>query len=110
MEPYLDLLREAGQALGVLFLQPYLYLAIIFVAWHARQGAQLQRKLYHVRMYGVLYLTLVRLLAGVAVGAVLSVAGVAAGAKLTESTLVCIWAAMGVLAILRLRYICIAYA
>lgn len=110
MEPYLDLLGEAGQATVKLFAQPYIYIAILFVWWHAKQGSRLQRKLFHVRLYGALYLTLVRIAAGVGVGVVLSVAGVAAGAKLTTSTLLCVWVAMGVLAVFRLRYVCLAYA
>lgn len=110
MEPYLDLLREAGQAVVGLFAQPYIYIAIILVYWHARQGSLLQRKLFHVRLYGALHLTMLRVFAGAAVGLVLSLAGLAAGAKLTASTLACVWIAMGVLAIFRLRYICLAYA
>lgn len=110
MEPYLDLLREAGHAAIRLFSQPYLYIAILIVYWHARQGTLLQRRLYHVRLYSALYLTMLRVAAGVGVGIVLSVAGLAAGTELTESTLLCVWVAMAVLAILRLRYICLAYA
>lgn len=110
MEPYLELLREAGQASIRLFTQPYLYIAILIVYWHARQGSLLQRRLFHVRLYGALYLTLLRVAAGLGVGVVLTVAGLASGAKLTEGTLLCVWIAMGVLAILRLRYICLAYA
>ncbi|MFC5528907.1 serine protease [Cohnella yongneupensis] len=110
MDPYVDLLRDAGQAAIRLFAQPYIYIAILIVYWHARQGSLLQRKLFHVRLYGALRLTMLRVLAGAAVGIILSVAGLAAGAKLTTSTLLCVWIAMGVMAILRLRYICLAYA
>ncbi len=110
MEPYLELLREAGRASVKLLAQPYIYIAILLVWWHAKQGSRLQRKLFHVRLYGALYLTLARVLAGLGVGAALSVAGVAAGAKLTTDTLLCVWIAMGVLAVFRLRYICLAYA
>ncbi len=110
MEPYLDLLSEAGQAVIGLFAQPYIYIAILLVYWQARQGTLLQRKLFHVRIYGALYLTMLRVMAGVAAGLVLSLAGVAAGAKLTASTLACVWIAMAVMAIFRLRYICLAYA
>lgn len=110
MEPYLDLLSEAGQAVIGLFVQPYIYIAILLVYWQARQGSLLQRKLFHVRIYGALYITMLRVMAGAAAGLVLSLAGLAAGAKLTASTLVCVWIAMAVMAIFRLRYICLAYA
>lgn len=110
MEPYLDLLGEAGQAVIGLFAQPYIYIAILLVYWQAKQGSVLQRKLFHVRLYGALSITMMRVLAGAAAGLALSLAGLAVGAKLTPSTLACVWIAMGTLAILRLRYICLAYA
>ncbi|QJD85168.1 PDZ domain-containing protein [Cohnella herbarum] len=110
MDPLLDVLREAGQAAIGLLAQPYFYIAVVLVWWHARLGVTLQRKLFHVRLYGSLYLTLSRVVAGVAVGLVLSVAGFGAGGSLTSETLLFLWAAMAVLALFRLRYVCLAYA
>jgi hypothetical protein len=110
LEPLLTLLREAGQAILSLFALPYFYIAVLFVWWHARQGTILQRKMFHVRLYGSLQLLLTRVLAGFAVGAVLSIASLGAGAELTSSTLLCVWIAMALLALFRLRYVCLAYA
>ncbi|MFC5469767.1 PDZ domain-containing protein [Cohnella suwonensis] len=112
MDVALDLLREAGQATIGLFVLPYLYIAVLLVWWHARQGVTLQRKLFHVRLYSALYLTLTRVAFGFAAGLVLSIAGVGigAGAGLTTETLACLWIAMAVLALFRLRYVCLAYA
>ncbi len=110
MDPLLNVLREAGQAIIGLFTLPYFYIAVALVWWHASQGVTLQRKLFHVRLYGSLNLTLTRLAAGVAVGIVLSLAGLGAGAGFTSETLLFLWIAMGLLALFRLRYICLAYA
>jgi len=110
VDPLLNVLREAGQAVIGLFTLPYFYMAIIIVWWHARLGVTLQRKLFHVRMYGVFYLTISRVVAGIAVGVLLSLAGLGAGAGLTPETLMFLWIAMGVLALFRLRYVCLAYA
>lgn len=110
MDPLLNVLREAGQAIIGLFTLPYFYIAVVMVWWHARLGVKLQRKLFHVRLYGALYLTLTRILAGIAVGVVLSLAGLGAGAAFTSETLLFLWIAMGILALFRLRYICLAYA
>jgi hypothetical protein len=110
VDPLLNVLREAGQAAIGLFTLPYFYIAIALVWWHARLGVTLQRKLFHVRLYGSLYLALSRVLAGVAVGAVLSLVGFGAGAGFTSETLLFLWIAMGVLALFRLRYVCLAYA
>ncbi|WP_152619368.1 PDZ domain-containing protein [Cohnella kolymensis] len=110
MEPLLNVVREAGQAALGLFTLPYFYIAVLFVWWHARQGTILQRKLFHVRLYGSLQLVLTRVLAGLAVGAVLSIASLGAGAQLTNGTLLCVWIAMAVLALFQLRYVCLAYA
>jgi hypothetical protein len=102
--------REAGQAaLGLLSL-PYLYIALFLVWWHARQAVTLQRRLFHVRLIGSLQLVLWRLGAGILAGLGLSALGFAAGATLTAGTLLCVWVATVVLALFRLRYICLAYA
>ncbi|WEK53862.1 MAG: PDZ domain-containing protein [Candidatus Cohnella colombiensis] len=110
MEPLLELLREAGQAAIGLFTLPYYYVAIIMVWWHVRANTKLQRKLYHVRLYSSLYLVVTRVFAGIAIGLILSLVSVGIGSRLTDSTLVCIWIGMAVLALFRLRYICFAYA
>lgn len=110
MNPLLDLLQEAGHAvLGMLTL-PYLYIAILFAWWHAKQASTLQRQLFHVRLHGSLPVTAFRTLAGLAAGLVVSLIGLGAGARLDSMTLLCVWIAMPVLALLKLRYICLAYA
>jgi hypothetical protein len=110
VDPLLNVLREVGQAALGLFTLPYFYIAVVLVWWHARLGVTLQRKLFHVRLYGTLYLTLTRAVAGIAVGAVISLVGLGAGAGFTSETLLFLWVTMGVLALFRLRYICLAYA
>lgn len=110
MDPLVNGLREAGQAVLDMLSLPYLYIAVLLVWWHASQGVKLQRKLFHVRLRGSLPLALTRLGYGAVAGIVLSIAGFAAGARLSEETLICVWAAMLVLALFRLRYICLAYA
>ncbi|MFB9278300.1 PDZ domain-containing protein [Cohnella cellulosilytica] len=110
MADLLDVLREAGQAAIGLFTFPYFYIAIALVWWHARHTVNLQRRLYHVRLYGTLRLTLTRVGAGLAAGAALSLAGLGAGAALNGETLMFVWIALGVLALFRFRYICLAYA
>ncbi|XID96180.1 PDZ domain-containing protein [Paenibacillaceae bacterium WGS1546] len=106
----LDALREAGRAAIGLFVLPYFYIAVAIVWWHARHTVTLQRKLFHVRLYGTLDLVWTRIAAGVAVGLVLSLAGMGIGAKLNAETLMFLWIAMAVLALFRLRYVCLAYA
>ncbi|RED57556.1 PDZ domain-containing protein [Cohnella lupini] len=110
MDPLLDVLREAGRAVIGLFALPYFYIAIGLVWWHARLGSTLQRKLFHVRLYGTLHLTLTRVFAGIAVGLVLSLTSLGAGAGLSSETLMFLWIVMGILAVFRLRYVCLAYA
>ncbi|WP_019005286.1 PDZ domain-containing protein [Cohnella laeviribosi] len=110
MDPYLDWLREAGRAAAGLFTLPYFYIAVLFAWWHARNSVVLQRQMFHVRMYGSLSLLISRTLAGLGAGLCLSLIGLGAGAQLTNETLLCVWLAMAVLALFRLRYICLAYA
>jgi len=110
VDSLLDALREAGQAAVGLFALPYFYIAVVLTWWHARHAVILQRRLYHVRLHGALSIVLSRTGAGLAVGLVLSLASLGAGADLNPDTLLFLWIAMGILAIFRLRYICLAYA
>ncbi|MFC4601635.1 PDZ domain-containing protein [Cohnella hongkongensis] len=110
MDEFLNVLGEVGQAAIGLLALPYFYIAVALVWWHARHTVALQRRLYHVRLYSALRLTLVRAGAGLAVGAALSAIGSGVGARLSGETLMLLWIAMGVLALFQLRYICLAYA
>lgn len=110
MDLTIDWLRLAGESIGVLFLSPFLYIALAMVWWHSRQSNVLQRRLFHVRLRGTLPMTAARIVAGFVAGIALSALGFAAGAQLTASTLVCVWVATFVLALFKLRYVCLAYA
>lgn len=110
MESLLNLLYEAGRAFLWLLTMPYYYIAILLVWWHAARSVALQRKLFHIRMRGSVPLTLSRIGAGLAAGVVLSVLSLAAGAALSAETLLAVWIAMLVLALFRMRWICVAYA
>ncbi|TJY41982.1 PDZ domain-containing protein [Cohnella pontilimi] len=110
MDSLLVVLQEAGNAaLGLLSL-PYFYIAVLLAWWHARQASKLQRRLFHVRLHSSVTVALWRTGAGVLAGIGLSLIGLAAGAELTAGTLLFVWIATFVLALFRLRYICLAYA
>ena len=110
MNPLWDVLREAGHAaLGMLAL-PFFYIALLFAWWHARQASMLQRRLFHIRLHASLAVALHRTGAGLVVGLLISLLGLFVGARLDGPTLMCVWLAMVVLAVVRLRYICFAYA
>jgi hypothetical protein len=110
VDSLLDILRESGRAAIGLFTYPYFYMAIALVVWHARHTVTLQRRLYHVRLYSMLTLTLTRFGAGLAVGLALSLVSLGIGARFNGETLAALWIAMAVLALFRLRYVCLAYA
>lgn len=110
MTPLLPLLEEAGQALLGMLSLPYFYIAVLFVWWHAKQASTLQRQLFHVRLHSSLVVAGYRILSGLAVGLAVSLLGLTAGGRLDGSTLLCVWIATAVLAVFRLRYICLAYA
>jgi len=105
----MDLLGEAGEALMAMLAAPYLYIAVLLAWWHARQEVVLQRTLFHVRLYSSLTVVFYRTLAGLAAGLILSLLSLGAGGRLDEATLLCVWIALPVLALFRLRYVCIAY-
>jgi hypothetical protein len=110
MDPLWHALRETGQGLVTLLSSPFLYISILLVWWHERRAVALQRRMFHVRLYGTLSMVLRRTGTGLLAGAALSVTSLAVGARLSSGTLLCLWVVMLLLSLVRLRYLCMAYA
>ncbi|MDP4096493.1 PDZ domain-containing protein [Paenibacillus sp. P96] len=93
-----------------LLTQPFYYISIIVVALGYRRQMLLERKLFHTRLHGWWPQTWRTVLTGLVAGLLISAVGLFVGAHLTAGTVISLWACTGLLMLLRVRYLCFAYA
>jgi len=106
----LQWLRLIGDGVLHALIQPYYYLAIFVIGFLYMRGTWVERRLFSVRLHVWPILLARTIVAGLAVGVVLSGISVLIGASLTAEAAIWLWGTAGVLALLRLRYLCFAYA
>lgn len=103
-------LTTLGEALLQLFIQPFYYIAVILIALVYHRQLLQERKLFHVRLQSSITQTIRAVLGGILIGVMVSIVSLFLGAHLTLGSLICIWAATLFLALIRIRYLCFAYA
>jgi len=103
-------LTTLGEALLQLFIQPFYYIAVILIALNYHRQLLQERKLFHVRMQSSITQTIRAVLGGIVIGAMISIVSLFLGAHLTLGSLISIWIAALVLSLIRIRYLCFAYA
>ncbi|GMK38294.1 cell division topological determinant MinJ [Paenibacillus sp. CCS19] len=110
MDAALQWLRLIGDGVLHALAQPYYYIAVFVIGFLYMRGTWVERRLFSVRLH-VWPILLARTVgAGLVVGIVLSGISVLIGASLTAEAAIWLWGTAGVLALLRLRYLCFAYA
>ncbi|QUL58465.1 PDZ domain-containing protein [Paenibacillus tritici] len=105
-----ELLTSWGTAVIHLLLQPYYYIALIFIALYYRRQVALERKLIHVKLHSWGQETWRTVWTGGVAGLVVSLAAMALGISVTYTAVACIWVVSLVLMLFRVRYLCFAYA
>lgn len=105
-----ELLGSLGTAFLHLLIQPYYYIAIIFIALYYRRQVALERKLIHVKLHSWGQETWRTVWSGLVMGLVVSIAAVLLGISLSGTAVACIWVVSLVLSLLRVRYLCFAYS
>ena len=110
MDAVNEWLRLIGDGAVHALLQPFYYIALIVIAVLYIRGTNMERRLFHVRLHAWQLLLGRTIVAGLAVGLALSGVSVLLGASLTAEAALWLWGAAAVLALLRLRYLCFAYA
>ncbi|WP_249901012.1 PDZ domain-containing protein [Paenibacillus sp. PK3_47] len=105
-----DLLMSWGTAVIHLLIQPYYYIALIFIALYYRRQVLLERKLIHVKLHSWGRETWRTAWSGLVVGLPVSLAAVALGVSLPAAAVGCIWVTSLVLMLFRVRYLCFAYS
>ncbi|MFB5763799.1 PDZ domain-containing protein [Paenibacillus medicaginis] len=93
-----------------LLTQPFYYISIIIVALGYRRQMLLERKLFHTRLHDWLPQTWRAIWTGLAAGLLVSLIGLFIGAHLTTGAVISLWVCTGLLMLLRVRYLCFAYA
>ncbi|MBW4081621.1 PDZ domain-containing protein [Paenibacillus sp. S150] len=106
----LELLTSWGSAVLHLLIQPYYYIAILFIAVYYRRQVALERKLIHVKLHSWGRETWRTVWSGLVMGLAVSLAAVALGISLTGTAVACIWVVSLVLMLFRVRYLCFAYS
>nr|WP_167549608.1 PDZ domain-containing protein [Paenibacillus borealis] len=105
-----ELLASWGTAVIHLLIQPYYYIALVFIALYYRRQVALERKLIHVKLHSWGRETWRTVWTGGVAGLVVSLAAVALGISLSYTAVACIWVVSLVLMLFRVRYLCFAYS
>ncbi len=105
-----ELLASLGTAAIHLLIQPYYYIAILFIAFYYRRQVALERKLIHVKLHSWGRETWRTVWSGLVMGLVVSLAAVLLGISLSGTAVACIWIVSLVLMLFRVRYLCFAYS
>ncbi|TVX89424.1 PDZ domain-containing protein [Paenibacillus agilis] len=99
-----------AQAILSWLLNPFYWLAVVFIAIQYRRQMLLERRLYAVKMRSWLEQTWRALLGGLVAGIIVSFAAVGLGALIPSSVMILLWILTVVLILFRVRWICLAYA
>jgi len=105
-----ELLRQFGYAVVQLLLNPFLYIALLFLVLQYYRQIQLERKLFHVRLHALWGEALRALAWGSLVGVAASLLLLPLGAKLTTGTVYVLWGIALLLMLVRVRFLCLAYS
>ncbi|WP_308636622.1 PDZ domain-containing protein [Paenibacillus silvisoli] len=110
MEAVLDVLRQAGAALLGLLQSPFYYLAVLLIMLQYMRQTRLERKLFAVRLHAWPTQLGRTIVAGLAVGFIISCVGLFLGVTVTGEAVLWMWGTAAVLVFVRLRYLCFAYS
>lgn len=110
MEVATELARKALSALLQLTTQPFYYIGIVFVLLQYRRQIVLERQLFSTRLHSMLDTAWKTVLWGIAAGMAASLMMAFIGATVPPGAIVWLWALSAVLAIVRVRFICLAYS
>jgi hypothetical protein len=94
-----------------LALTPFWYVSLLFLVLQYNRQIQLERKLFHTRLHSLGGETLRAVLWGLLAGAAASLVMLPLGVQLTNGTVVLVlWGLALILMLIRVRFLCLAYA
>lgn len=110
MEWLVELAGQALRAVRQLLLNPFYYLAILFVWLRYSMDIRMERKFFQTKLHSIMSESGRTVLWGLAAGAAASVVMAALGASLTMEGVLLLWGISLLLALARIRFLCFAYA
>lgn len=110
MEFIVGLLQRLLHAGLQLFINPFYYISLLFIVLHYRKQIQFERKLFHTKLHSLLNETWRTLLWGWVGGLSASMLLLFVGLKLQVEIVVLTWVIALILALFRIRYLCLSYS
>lgn len=110
METVLAMLQLLAESALQLLIQPFYYIAVLFIVLQYSRQMRMERQLFAVKLHSWVNLTAKALLIGLLAGLGVSIAGAFIGSTLTPSAVLWLWAVAAVLMLIRIRYLCFAYS
>ncbi|TNJ63411.1 PDZ domain-containing protein [Paenibacillus hemerocallicola] len=110
MDVAVELARKVLHALLQLAAQPFYYVGIVFVVLQYRRQIVLERQLFSTRLHSLLDTAWKTVLWGIVAGMAASLVMAFIGATVPLGVVVWLWVLSALLAIVRVRFICLAYS
>ncbi|MFF2890011.1 PDZ domain-containing protein [Paenibacillus sp. NPDC057967] len=106
----LAMLQLLAESALQLLIQPFYYIAVLFIILQYSRQMRMERQLFAVKLHSWINLTAKAVLTGLLAGLAVSVTGAFIGSTLTPSAVLWLWAVAAVLMLIRIRYLCFAYS
>lgn len=110
METAMELLGMLGKAAAQLVVQPFYYIAVLFIILQYTRQIRMERQLFAVKLHNWPALVLKAMAAGLLIGVVISIAGAFVGVALSAEAVLWLWCTAALLMLMRIRYLCFAYS
>ncbi|MFD0590693.1 serine protease [Paenibacillus sp. GCM10027627] len=110
METAQATLQLLGEAALQLIVQPFYYIAILFIILQYSRQIRMERQLFAVKLHSWIRLTVKAVLVGFLMGLAVSVCGAFIGAGITPASVLWLWSIAAILLLFRVRYLCFAYS
>ncbi|WP_442602660.1 PDZ domain-containing protein [Paenibacillus sp. KN14-4R] len=110
MDVVLEILNQFGRAVIQLLINPFLYVSALFLVLQYRKQIRLERKLFHSRLHSLRKEVLRSVLWGLCGGLAVSVIMAFFGVVITQGTVIVLWIITILMALVRVRFMCLAYS
>jgi len=106
----MSILQQMLNSVGLLFLQPLLYLGVILLILQYRRQIQLERKLFSTRIHSLAHEVLVSIGYGVLGGLLASGLMIGLGVVFQLTGIWILWIITGILSLFHIRFLCLSYS
>ncbi|GKU76774.1 membrane protein [Paenibacillus sp. L3-i20] len=110
METVQAMLKLLGEAALQLLVQPFYYIAILFIVLQYIRQMRMERQLFAVKLRDWKSLVFKSLITGLLIGVSVSLVGAFIGSTLTSTAVLWLWSITAVLMLIKIRYLCFAYS